>query len=250
MQVFKLTIILGWLLAEGTCSLLLRHQDDTDTNGPDYLFSMCLPSEIPALPLESPFPCEVYTFLDTMCSANASTKPNDLLYEQECICNGVYFDVLRGCNNCLFVHGVAEDDPSDSASMISSLSAAECNAGPPTTPFSNLWPDTRTVRPPAITSVKDQFPNNTAVSNYWTASRNTVTLGAFTKSTTGALQTASRAPGALVTSGAGKLVYGAPTNSTSSPSPSAAKNVAAVGDVQMSTGLLTILITLVVLNSV
>jgi hypothetical protein len=131
MRVSKFTFILGWLLAKGNCSLLLQRQDDPDTDG--YLFSMCLPNEDPAESLKSPFPCEVYSVLDIICSANASTKPSDHLYEPECLCNGVYFDVMRGCNNYFFVHGLASEDPSDSANLIS-LSAAECNAGQPTTP--------------------------------------------------------------------------------------------------------------------
>jgi len=207
----KLTIILGWLLVEGSCSLLLQRQDDPND---DYILSMCFPPKVPAVPLISPYPCVVYSVLDELCSANASSRPSDLLYEQKCLCDGVYFDVMKGCTNCLFVHGEADDDPSDTASLISSLSAAECNAGQPTTPFSNLWPDTRTVLPPAITSVKDQFPNNTAVSNYWTASRSPVTSGALTKSATGSPNTATGAPVAFATLVADKLASGAPTNST------------------------------------
>ena len=198
MRVSELTILLGWFLAFSS-SRLLQRQDDPNYVEPIYLFAMCIPTAYPADPLTSPYPCEIQTYLDTICSANASTRPSDLLYEQNCICNSVYFDVYKGCSNCFYVHGSAQDDPADTASLISSLSAAECNAGKPTAPFSELWPDTRTVRPPAVTSVLDQFPNNTAVSNYWTPSPRTATSGLVTKSVTAASHRASRRPAALVT---------------------------------------------------
>ncbi|RHZ48470.1 uncharacterized protein CDV56_100009, partial [Aspergillus thermomutatus] len=167
----------------------------------EYLTSVCYPNysnntrfialrlalnNITSSLANSPFPCEQALYIENACSANGTTEI-DFLAEQECLCNGAYFDVLAGCDACYYEHGYTALPPAEASSSRSSLSVAECGPTPPYQPFSNLLPAvnaTSIENAPAITLGTDRFPNNTAVSNYWTAA-GPVTPGAITGSATG-----------------------------------------------------------------
>ncbi|KAJ6126827.1 hypothetical protein N7523_002439 [Penicillium sp. IBT 18751x] len=143
----------------------------------------------------SPFPCEQETYTKAVCTANGTT-PIDFLAEQECLCTGGHWEAMRGCDACYYAHGY-RGSPSMSAaayehstaSYMSSLSAAECHVTPPYQPFSNLLPSpnyTSVEDSPSITLASDRFPNNTAVSNYFTATQS-MTPGKITGSATARL---------------------------------------------------------------
>jgi hypothetical protein len=258
----KLTILLSFFLAESGCELLSKRQYDPVQH---YIDSVCTPnlsgsgSDVSLDPVDSlnslsslinsPFPCEIVTAMWHMCIANGST-PLDLLAEQECLCNGDYWEVWRGCDDCYFTHGYQPYDPADSASSISALSSAECT-GVPTQAFTYLYASYWTTQPTPTTLIGDKFPNNTAVSNYWTASESPVTAGAITGSATARATTIS-IPGDDVStslpSGSSGTSTNGPTKGTSSSNPSPSKNVAARGDMRATGGLLAVVITVIILT--
>lgn len=137
----------------------------------------------------SPFPCEQADYIREVCTANGTT-PIDFLAEQECLCTSSYWEILKGCDDCFIAHGDLDFTSDDSASKISSLSSAECLAAtPPIQPYSNLFAPVNisTVFTEADISIgTDRFPNNTAVSNYYTQTGE-VTPGAITGSATARL---------------------------------------------------------------
>jgi hypothetical protein len=276
MQTAILTIILGFLLAQSSCSLLLSRQlignGDPD---PNYLNTMCTPNfptdgiDLSLLQshLDSPFPCKVSAAILAICLANG-TSEIDYLAEQECLCDGAFWDVWKGCEDCYFVHGVAADDPSDRDQFRSSVSVAECSPTAPSQAFfmyvSGLAQPTN--GPSASLPPNDLFPNNTAVSNYWTATEATLTLGSITgsataRSTGGSIDTTGNASsgtdtptimtGSSMTRGrtlsTTLIPDTTPVKSTSSSSPSTSKNVATMGGVRVSGGLFAFLITVIVL---
>lgn len=138
----------------------------------------------------SPFPCEQELYIGTVCIANGTTEI-DFLAEQECLCNGGFFEAITGCDACFRAHGyfLEGSTPEKEAANVASLSAAECEPSPPFQPYLNLIPSINltslSLRPP-LTLSDDQFPNNTAVSNYFTPTRS-LTPGKITGSATARL---------------------------------------------------------------
>jgi hypothetical protein len=227
----------------------------------EYLQDMCLPlfsnvsrtvelhltgDDMVASLANSPFPCEQELYIGTICTANGTTEI-DFLAEQECLCNGAFWDVSIGCDDCFLAHGYLGFTPSEALSTVSSLSAAECSPTPPSQPYSNLLPVqnvTSAYYAPNITLGNDRFPNNTAVSNYFTATGSD-TAGAITGSATGRLTTWTNISGIRYTptstpasSGAGSVASstrtGAGGSSSTSASASVSHNVAAVGEVRFA----------------
>ncbi|OBT54767.1 hypothetical protein VE04_06440 [Pseudogymnoascus sp. 24MN13] len=132
----------------------------------------------------SPLPCEQNYFLNQICMSNGTT-PNDFLAEQQCLCNGNYFEVGIGCYDCQVAHGVVVK-PSDRASFISAVSSrrkVECSAVP-TQGYTNLFTAfnyTSYHLRSDLTLSSDNFPNDTRVENYWTGAA-TATPGKITGS--------------------------------------------------------------------
>lgn len=146
----------------------------------DYINDMCSPlfksnyesnNALVAALGNSPLPCEQSYFLDLICMSNG-TKPNDFLAEQQCLCNGNFFEVGIGCYDCQVAHGVIAK-PSDRANYISAVSSrrkVECSAVP-TQGYTNLFPPfnyTSYHLRSDVTLSSDNFPNDTRVENYWT----------------------------------------------------------------------------------
>ena len=48
--------------------------------------------------VNSPFPCEQEAYIGQICIANGTTEI-DFLAEQECLCNGAFWDAFAGCND-------------------------------------------------------------------------------------------------------------------------------------------------------
>ncbi|KAJ5713902.1 uncharacterized protein N7483_011083 [Penicillium malachiteum] len=130
---------------------------------------------IPTL-VNSPFPCEQALYIARVCLSNGTTEI-DYLAEQQCFCDGGFWEACRGCDNCYIAHGLIEHGKNRSekmaldASIRTSLSSAECTRTPPNKPFSDLFPPLNFSKifgysPPTLTS--DLFPNLTEVSDYFT----------------------------------------------------------------------------------
>jgi hypothetical protein len=220
-------------------------------NYDEYIISGSAPSLI-----DSPYPCEVQAAMESICSPNGTTTL-DFLAEQECLCDGAFFDVSRGCNNCFFVHGEGEYTPSDADKYFSALSVAECNASP-TQPYQSIvasfTPSFSSGATNSYSSARptiDHHLTDMAVSNYWTAT-GSVTIGAITGSATARATTNIRwsiigdttlvtAPGPSTSSGAN------PTMGISLSNTSGSRKVAAIDAMGACAGLLTVLITFVVL---
>lgn len=249
-------IILGCLLTKSRCSISLTRFYNDDPNL-QYPYTMCYPNfDVTAANtfIDSPFPCEVRAAILQICFAN-NTSELDFLAEQQCLCNGAFWDTWRGCDACFFAHGSSSDNPADSAKSISSLSIAECSPSPPSRPFKSLFPIyTTDIISTSVTLVNDNFPNNTAVSNYWTATETALTPGTITGSATGR-QTVWNIYGSIVpptvteegsSSTTTSKVSTTPAKSIASPSPSTSKNVAARSGASISGDLLMSLMTFVV----
>ncbi|KAH6681762.1 hypothetical protein B0J14DRAFT_577113 [Halenospora varia] len=135
---------------------------------------------IPSL-ANSPFPCEQQLYIEDVCTANGTTEV-DFLAEQQCLCTGGYWTAREACNSCFFAHGYQNETQEAAASQLSALSTAECSPSPPFQPFTNLYPSPNisTISlTPSLTLGNDRFPNNTAVSNYYTGTAS-LTPGAIT----------------------------------------------------------------------
>jgi hypothetical protein len=227
--------------------------------GSKYLANMCFPKHVDSVPgrqaedsllayfhgLEnSTFPCEQAIYQQLVCFANG-TEIIDFIAEQQCLCNGGYFSALEGCDACFRAHGaVYLYSPEEEASGRSSLSLAECTPNPPTQGFTNFLATRNTdyARTHRVTISNDQFPNATAVSNYFTPTR-ALGPGKVTGSATARLTSYINTgnvrftPSPISSSGSGSP--SASTNGTSSGI--LAKEVPVVGGlVLMLFGILTI----------
>jgi hypothetical protein len=154
-----------------------------------------------------------------------------VLAEQECLCPSSYWVASSACFDCYLVHGYINETKEDSNSRISSLSSAECLAtSPPIQPYANLV-STSTLN---VTSVllapddaigTDRFPNQTAVSNYFTSTGTSLwTTGLITGSATARLTSFTNTDGvrftptATITSaGSGSSTSAAASSKSSSP---------------------------------
>jgi hypothetical protein len=115
-------------------------------------------------------PCIQIGVIEERCNTN-STDSLDLELHAQCMCGGSYFSDWLGCQNCLLVHGFrSERDNVFWESVMSEASNALCT-GTPTAAFQELFASVTNV--PAVTTgetrTTDQFPGQTDVSNYYTA---------------------------------------------------------------------------------
>ncbi|PQE34102.1 Collagen mcl1 protein [Rutstroemia sp. NJR-2017a WRK4] len=192
-------------------SLSLAQDDRPSHPNAEYLSLMCYPlltnvtrrieldrqnvslaGQVASL-ANSPFPCEQADYMLQICSANGTT-PIDFLAEQECLCPSSYWDAVRGCVDCFLAHGYLNQTKDEEYASISSLRSAECLAtSPPIQPYSNLLYTTALnvstqLYGPDDAIGTDRFPNQTAVSNYFTSTgTNMWTVGTITGSATARL---------------------------------------------------------------
>ena len=146
------------------------------------------PNDLASAIANSPYPCEMALYMRGLCIANG-TSPIDFLAEQQCLCNGDFFEATLVCDSCMFLHGDTRQSPEVASSYVSSLSMAECSPNPPYQPFTNLLPqlDATSIRnSPSLTLGVDKFPNNTEISNYYTSTK-PWTVGEITGSATARL---------------------------------------------------------------
>ncbi|KAH7305139.1 hypothetical protein BKA65DRAFT_520951 [Rhexocercosporidium sp. MPI-PUGE-AT-0058] len=189
----------GGALSLSPTERLSVHRRALDDPSLAYLASMCVPNYfeaynnmdisfddfIPSLH-DSPLPCEQETYIMYTCLANDTTEI-DFLAEQQCVCGSNFRSAYEGCNECYQVHGYSEGIE-EAVSIISSIWSAECSARP-TKAFTEYWFSTAPGAyesqqlSPTTTLGNDKFPNNTAVSNYWTGLPS-ASLGSITGSAT------------------------------------------------------------------
>jgi hypothetical protein len=242
-----------------------------------YLNSVCLPNlsnltrraELRLSQIElfaslgtSPFPCEQVQYILLACCANG-TNEIDFLAEQQCLCNGAFFEVLAGCNQCFLAHGWQPIDrsPEQLASRVSSLSIAECAPTPPFQPFANIYITTQLnitsiqLAPP-ITLGTDHFPNITDISNYYTATQTNL-LGEITGSATARRTSYTNYDGVRftptsvpVSSGTGSFVADSTSQASTTPtavSTTTGGNAAGRSKAQVTAGLLVAVLGVVAL---
>ena len=234
----------GWQYLGRLCLPLFHNQTRIDE------LNLSLAELIPSLAY-SPFPCEQQLYIQTVCTANGTTEI-DFLAEQECLCNGSYFEAALACDDCYDVHGYTDYTPAEQSSSVTSLSIAECSPSPPYQPFSNLLPPANIASleaSPPITLGTDLFPNNTAVNNYFTVTAS-MTPGQITGSATGRLTIITNISGIRYTPTNSPTT--APTSSSytsaaGSSSPSPSKNVAAIEGTQITSCILSVILGLVML---
>ncbi|KFY15293.1 hypothetical protein V491_05717 [Pseudogymnoascus sp. VKM F-3775] len=220
--------------------------DDIDGPLPNeaYLASMCYPMSTNAgevydsreefiAAMENSFlPCEqVYHLMET-CRPGYFKSSTDL-DEQQCLCNGNYFEARLGCYDCYIAHGQVAQ-PSDRVSQISSISSlrrAECSATP-TGSFNNLTPNLN------LTSYRlradlpissDNFPNDTRAANYWTGATTAI-----------AGETGGVAEYSSSTTDLGSAT--SPSAPTSTANEDAATSTAGAGEVKVAGGLLVVVL--------
>ncbi|KAF7879775.1 uncharacterized protein EAF02_007945 [Botrytis sinoallii] len=186
---------------ENSLPLALRQIRPTPHPNENYLYQMCYPNlanislligsngaeKRLQIMANSPFPCERSNYIIYACLANG-TSPIDFLAEQECICPSSLWELETACTDCYLAHGYQNITREESDASISSLSQAECTATP-VQPFTNFFSSvdaSQALTTPDVVLGSDRFPNQTAVSNYYTG--NTAwTIGSITGSATARL---------------------------------------------------------------
>jgi len=202
---------------------LLRRQNSEE----QYIATVCTPNVTNPVP-----PCTEIISIQEACQPNG-TDTIDYIASQECMCNGGFFSNWIGCLNCQYVHGARSLAVSSAFhDIISSASNALCT-GTPTAGFAAIFSSISDSAPQVVsgaaTSTSDQFPSQSAVSLYYTAS-GPQGAGAITGSAT--MATATSSASNTTTSATANIVSGVSSSapaviSSSAPSASTASSGAA-----------------------
>ncbi|KAG4438433.1 hypothetical protein IFR05_006086 [Cadophora sp. M221] len=193
-RIALLSLMAGSVLSLVHTQRLSVYRRELDDQSLTYLTSMCLPNYMEAfnnidvsfeemLPSlhNSTLPCEQEGYIYYTCMANGTTEI-DFLAEQQCICGSNFLSANKGCNACYRAHGSPEGVEVPESS-VSSVWTAACSASP-TQPFGAYFTTANDQQfSPTSTLGPDKFPNNTAVSNYWTGLPS-ASLGSITGSAT------------------------------------------------------------------
>ena len=211
----KYTFALATLAAAVSASdlidtLLVARQDNSAET---YINEVCFPNTTNPVP-----PCQAIVNIESACQPNG-TAAIDYEAHQQCMCNGGYFSNWKGCLNCQYVHGTRSEAVAEAFdNILSSASSQFCGTATPTAKFADYFsavsdsaPQTATG---AATTTSDQFPSQSAVSLYYTAS-GPQGPGAITGSATGATATGSTAAASRSTSLAAGAASSVSTGSAS-----------------------------------
>ncbi|KAI5207335.1 hypothetical protein AUEXF2481DRAFT_8035 [Aureobasidium subglaciale EXF-2481] len=157
---------LATVVAASDSPLLTRQTDNTE----EYIREVCFPNTTSPIP-----PCQQIINIESACQPNG-TAPLDYSAHQQCMCNGGYFPNWSGCLNCQYVHGTRSEAVAQAnEAIISSASSAFCT-GTPTAVFASYFSSISDESPQtatgAATTLSDQYPSQSAVSLYYTASGN------------------------------------------------------------------------------
>lgn len=200
---------LGTAVAASDSPLLIARQTD---NTDQYIREVCFPNTTSPVP-----PCQEIINIESACQPNG-TAALDYSAHQQCMCNGAYFSNWRGCLNCQYVHGTRSEAVAEANyAILSSASSQFCSTATPTAKFASYFsavsdssPQTATG---AATTVSDQYPSQSAVSLYYTATGNEGP-GAITGSA--AQATAAVSSSGSAASSSGSLAASAATSGASS----------------------------------
>jgi hypothetical protein len=244
---------LSTAVAASESPLLIRQTN----NAEQYIQEVCFPNTTSPVP-----PCQAIINIESACQPNGTSS---LAYSahQQCMCNGGYFSNWRGCLNCQYVHGTRSEAVAEAFSAIlSSASSQFCSTATPTAVFASYFsalsdssPQTATG---AATSVSDQYPSQSAVSLYYTATGNqgpgaitgsaaqatAVASSSGRGSSSGSLAasaaTSSRATSTGSASSGRQTSSGSQTGSAAAVSSSAAAKTGAANAVIVSEGMLAV----------
>ncbi|KAH0278576.1 hypothetical protein KCU91_g2361, partial [Aureobasidium melanogenum] len=245
--------------------ILGRQNDATE----EYIQEVCYPNTTSPVP-----PCQAIINIESACQPNGTSS---LAYEahQQCMCNGGYFPNWSGCLNCEYVHGTRSEAVREAfENIISSASSSFCGAATPTAVFAKYFSAVSDSSPQTATSgattVSDQYPSQTAVSLYYTATghqgpgaitgsaaeatvvasssaassgSSSGSLAASAASTSKGLTSASASSSAaskMSTSTSAHSSSGSATDSSTAASSSAAAHTGAANAVVVSEGLLAV----------
>lgn len=207
-------------------TILLASLAAADT-ADSYIQSVCQPDVTPAPP------CQAIINIESACQPNG-TEPLDYLAHAECMCNGGFFPNWLGCLDCYYVHGNrSSGNVAAFNTILSSASNALCT-GTPTARFADIFANISNSNGPqdgSVTSLKDQFPSQTAVSLYYTAS-GPQGVGAITGSATLATKTGAENTAASTGSDSSKSTGTSGTDGTaggSSANPAATTSSSSAG---------------------
>ncbi|KAL5318002.1 hypothetical protein ACEPPN_015106 [Leptodophora sp. 'Broadleaf-Isolate-01'] len=178
-RIILLSLMAGSVLSLVQTQRLSTYRRAIDDPSITYVTSVCLPGYMEAFNNvdvsfeemleslhDSPLPCEQEGYIFYTCMAHGTTEI-DFLAEQQCICGSNFLSANEGCNACYREHG-SPNGIEVPESEVSSIWTAACSASP-TQPFSAYFNTADDQQfSPTITLGTDKFPNNTAISNYWT----------------------------------------------------------------------------------
>ena len=221
---------LSTAVAASDSVLFARQTDNTE----QYIQEVCYPNTTSPVP-----PCQAIINIESACQPNGTT-PLAYSAHQQCMCNGSYFSNWRGCLNCQYVHGTRSEAVAEAFSAIlSSASSQFCSTATPTAVFASYFsalsdssPQTATG---AATTVSDQYPSQSAVSLYYTASGNQGP-GAITGSAAQATAVVSSSGRVSSSSGSASLAASAATSSRVSSSMSSSAARSSSGSMKSSSG--------------
>ena len=196
----------GLILPSSLASSLAGRQDDPATNGP--VPPECYPTSEVAPGGTRP-PCPELWAIEAACEPSG-TGQAALDRHAQCMCQGSYFDDYVGCQSCLRVHGTrSERDTNYWNSVLAVASSALCGGSPTAVfpeVFSSVQADPNAVPQPTsgATQTSNQYPGQTDVSLYYTATRS---QGAGIPAGSGAgLGASAPTGGASLTSGASATI--------------------------------------------
>src|ERR1700760_10089 len=166
-------LFLASILLTANGSLFGRQAATTSAPSQGYLNSVCSPN-ITMTPGGTIPPCESIVNIETQCQPNGTT-PLDYLAHAECMCSppSTYFADWIACRQCLYLHGgLTQQGLNQFSAIISAASHSLCT-GTPTAVFQSIFPSVQSAGASVTsgsTMFSDQFPSQTAVSLYYTAS--------------------------------------------------------------------------------
>ena len=214
------------LFAPGSSALLRRQSDNEES----YIASVCTPNTTSPIP-----PCTAIVSIEEQCQPN-NTSPLGYLAHQQCMCNGGFFANWNGCLNCQYVHGSRSEAVVDAFKAIISSASSQLCTGTPTASFAAIFSSLSEAAPQSVsgaaTTTSDQFPSQSAVSLYYTATGNQG-AGVITGSAASATATGSTSAQASGSNVAASLVSSVSatgkSGSSSAASSSGAKTTMSAG---------------------
>jgi hypothetical protein len=160
--------LLPWMCLAGRPAWGVGAVDIRDT--PNYEQVVCHP------PIKNPTdtvpPCTEIENIEIMCTPNG-TEPLYLQAHAQCMCGGSFFPEWDACQQCLFFHGLRNDQQMVFYSSVITTVSYQLCTGTPTAPFNSIFSSVAAAIPPVTTgatTMSDHAPSQTAISLYYTPS--------------------------------------------------------------------------------